>query len=205
MAEPPVILKLNPKETLEKHDPKKHLAGYYEVLRVENRKVNLVSRETMAEGLEVLAAESILPLEQISGGRFHSYLDIGSGGGFPAIPIIMLNDVEQAVLLERNSKKSLALERIVKTLGLSERVRIKFSDFEQYVPPGNFDLVTLRLVKLTAKIARKVSSILVPGGHFVYYSFPPEDFSASSLNFVSYCYKGSKGAPEKNFTIFQRK
>jgi hypothetical protein len=88
-------------ELLAKYDPKGKLESYHDLLMAENQRVNLVSRETTREDFERLIAESLLPLEILTSG-FGSYLDIGSGGGFPAVPILMTERVVgESILLER--------------------------------------------------------------------------------------------------------
>ena len=205
MSDSLVSLELIRLELLEQFDPEGRLAAYFDILRVENQKVNLVSRETIDTGLETLAAESLLPFQQIQQAEFDSYLDIGSGGGFPAIPLVLTGKVRQTALVERTIKKSLALDRIIKALDLdNDRCVAHQTDFEQLATDSACDLITMRLVRLTPKILRKVKKILRPGGFFVYYSAPPKDISKDGFSIVTYCYKNSKDSPGKYFTIFQK-
>ncbi len=202
----PVILSFDSLSLLRQLDPKARLSAYFRALRVENEKVNLVSRETIASGLQTLAAESLLPLTKIDRVEFDRYLDIGSGGGFPAVPILLTSDVREATLLERGSRKSLALERILRALKLPrERIAVDQASFEECEFDRPFDLITLRLVKLTPKIWRKVVSSLSEGGYFVYYSAPPEDYDLAGLTRLSYCYQVGMPPLTKHFTVFQKR
>ncbi|MEA1980280.1 MAG: RsmG family class I SAM-dependent methyltransferase, partial [candidate division Zixibacteria bacterium] len=81
------LLFINPKEILSKYNLTDKVETYFQLLKKENRNLNLVSRETIESGLVELAAESIYPLEYIQNNNIDNYLDIGSGGGFPSIPI----------------------------------------------------------------------------------------------------------------------
>lgn len=205
MTDSIVTLDFNRAALLEKYDLSGKLPAYFELLRTENRKVNLVSRETIADGLETLAAESVLPFEKIAKGNFDSYVDIGSGGGFPALPVLLGKNIREVRLFERTSKKSLALERIIKGLGLDKhRFHVEQSDFQQWPFSNDFDLITMRLVKLTPKILRKVRAALCSGGYFVYYSGVPENISISDFDHLTYCYRVKSDSPEKQFTIFQK-
>jgi len=201
----PILVEFNPSRILDKYDPAGRLKAYFDALRIENEKVNLVSRETLSEGLQTLAAESLLPFEQIGSSRFGSYLDIGSGGGLPAIPVLLCADVARARLLERNSKKFLALRRILRSLAVDmEAVGVEPANFEDIDILDQYELITLRLVAITGKIGRKISNILSTSGHFVYYSHLPERFSCPGLRGVTYRYQRDSSSGWKFFTIFRR-
>lgn len=205
MTDAIVTLDFNLTTLLGECDPSGHLQTYFDLLRAENKKVNLVSRETIDTGLETLAAESLLPFQKIETSSFDTYLDIGSGGGFPAIPLILTKNIGSARLFERTTKKSLALERIIGGLGLDKhRFCVEQSDFGQLSLGQTVDLVTLRLVKLTSKVMRGVSAALGRGGHFVYYSDIPENISTSDFSHLTYCYRADNDSPEKRFTIFKK-
>ena len=76
--------------------------------------------------------------------------------------------------------------------------------FDQLGVASDYDLITMRLVKLTPKIFRTVKKVLRSGGIFVYYSTQPEDISVVDFSSVTYCYKINKDSPGKYFTIFQK-
>ena len=205
MSDPTTSVTFDPAELLSRYDPDGKLSSYFDLLKTENQKVNLVSRETINSGLNILAAESLLPLGLIERKSFESYLDIGSGGGFPAIPIILAGQVKTAFLVERTSKKTLALGRILKGLDLADdMVQTHRGSFEECDFNMKFDLITLRLVALTKKILRKVESVLSDDGYFVYYSSPPEESSTSDWLPVTYCYQVDNPTRQKEFTIFQK-
>jgi len=205
MSNQAISVPFDPKELLTRYDPRDSLSSYYSILKTENQKVNLVSRETINSGLEILAADSLLPLELIERKPFASYLDIGSGGGFPAFPIILTGQAKTATLIERTSKKTLALERIARGLNLAdETIHIHKASFEEHNYTVKFDLVTLRLVALTQRILRKVESVLSDNGYFVYYSNPPEELSTPGWRLVTYCYQVDNPTRQKQFTIFQK-
>ena len=206
MTPPDSLLSFCPRSVLEKYNSAELMARYFEALRIENKKINLVSRETIDRGLEVLAAESLLPFDHINRRNFETYLDIGSGGGFPAIPVLLALDVAEAILLERNQKKSLALGRIMRAINLEpSSVDIRSSTFEECRFGQKFDLITLRQVSLTGRILRRIEPILADGGHFVYYFRPEEKLSLKGFSSTSYCYHADNEAHRKHFTIIKKK
>lgn len=199
-------IELVPVELLTRRDPEGRLSRYYDLLRAENRKINLVSRETIDSGLETLAAESLLPFEYLPEKNYQNYLDIGSGGGFPAFPVILTKDISHASLVERTSKKAQALKRIAggPLSGSSTAVDIVDGNFEDLQFDARHDLVTLRLVTLTRKLLKKIESVMAENAIFIYYATPDADCKSESMSGITYCYHTSVDAPTKSFTIFRK-
>lgn len=194
-------------------DPDSRLELYYELLADENRKVNLVSRETLPgidSGqpdrfalLRVLAAESLFPLRDLNRNAFAQYLDIGSGGGFPAIPILLTQHIADATLVERTLKKAAALRRMLSQLNQSAKVEpVTFE--ETSVPHESFDLITLRLVRLTPPILKKILPLLTPGGTLVYYSRPQFTPILSNFEQTALQYSASETGNAHTCTFFRR-
>jgi 16S rRNA G527 N7-methylase RsmG len=129
------------------------------------------------------------------------YLDIGSGGGLPSLPILLSGSVEgRALLVERVQKKSAALRRMIYALDLS--AELPAQDFDQFSPKGHFGLVTIRLVKLTPGLLARVSDLLHPNGALVYYARPEIDLSSAELQARTYAYRS--GSSSKYFTLFRK-
>jgi len=196
---------------LGRYDPQNKLERYYELLLQENKRVNLVSRETAGGsstagliGLRKLAAQSLLPLEKVDIGEIDNYLDIGSGGGFPAIPILLTRKINQTCLLvERTQKKAAALRRIL--LKLDVKAEIVSQTFEETTLQPVFDLITLRLVKLTPKLFRRIQAVLKPGGSFIYYSTPNFSIATDKVKILTYYHSTDTDDSSGAFTLFCKK
>lgn len=84
-----------------------------------NKKINLISRggdqqiEVMRQFLISLASLPLIPA-----GRKANWLDIGSGGGFPSIPLAIFFPKISFVLVESAAKKVFFLERTAEALNL---------------------------------------------------------------------------------------
>jgi 16S rRNA (guanine527-N7)-methyltransferase len=171
VSTPENIQIVDPTSFLEQVDPEKRLIPYFDLLRSENRKINLVSRETLGpdsgdnSSLQALAAESLLPLAQPEIGNISRYLDIGSGGGFPALPIMITRQIDNVILVERTQKKAGALRRML-VLGLTATIEAK--SFDEITFDGRFDLVTLRLIKLTPRLLKAIFRCLDDGAFLIY-------------------------------------
>jgi 16S rRNA G527 N7-methylase RsmG len=78
--------------------------------------------------------ESLLPLRWIVREQPGQLLDVGSGNGFPAIPLLACRPRLAGVLLERSERKGLFLDAVVRECGWAERVIVDPSDAESYQP-----------------------------------------------------------------------
>ncbi|HUW66104.1 MAG TPA: 16S rRNA (guanine(527)-N(7))-methyltransferase RsmG [Spirochaetia bacterium] len=97
-------------------------------------------------------------------------LDVGSGAGFPGIPLKILLPGIRLVLLEPRAKRALFLENVVAALGLAgvEVDRGRAEDFLQNpLRREKFWLVTARAVAPLAVLAEYCLPALAPGGLWV--------------------------------------
>lgn len=164
----PDLIDINSREFLARLDSRQNLNRFFKLLMEENQRVNLVSRETSKDELFKLAIESLAPFEKIDVNNIGDYLDIGSGGGFPALPVIFTKNIKTAVLVERTQKKASALNRMIVKLGL--KAEVIPGNFENIVFKKQFDVITLRLIKLTGPLFEKITENLKKNGFFIYYS-----------------------------------
>ena len=179
------------------------LEQFYHVLRNENEKLNLVSRETIETGLPQLVAESLLPLHHLPKERFTNYLDIGSGGGIPSIPIILTKKIFIPTLVERIGKKAKSLERMSTALSL-ENVEIRNLTLEDIKFKKKFDLISMRLVKLTDKLLKIIIQNLADDGIFLYYFKPEFEMEKFSCSTVTYSYSTGLKTPDKYFSVITK-
>jgi 16S rRNA (guanine527-N7)-methyltransferase len=192
---------------LEKYDPAGKLESYFDALLEENSRVNLVSRETSRDDLRRLTAESLLPFDLIDSGPVSHYLDIGTGGGFPAFPILLTQPIGEAVLVERTTKKAAALDRITSSLSelSGSNIRIENRTFEEFKSPSSFDLITLRLVRLTPPLLKKILPCLADRGSFIYYASPEGLNLPGSIRAETVRYRSGESDVAKSFTLMTRK
>ena len=204
---PNSTIDFNLEKLLNRFDADKGLQKYFDLLMSENQRINLVSRETNQDDLRRLSAESLIPMEQLASADVQRYLDIGSGGGFPAIVILLAAragayQIDQSVLVERRQRRADALGRIVQQLNLP--AEISPHDFIPGVPSGKFDLITLRYVKLTPSLWRLISNALMDSGCFVYYSKPEFDIDPSQFHTTVQPFTLNGAEPIKNYTIVRK-
>jgi len=194
------ILDLVPEQLIDRHLDRSRLDRYFELLMAQNRLVNLVSRETSRSDFDRLVAESLLPFEYLPAAN-SGYLDIGSGGGIPAIPILLSGAVGgDSVLVERTVKKARALEKIIAGLQLPARVIPR--NFEETADLPRFGLVTLRYVKLNERFLTRIMSLLRRDGKFVYYAAPV--FDIRNYSPLIRQFRSPQDSTLKSFTILSK-
>jgi 16S rRNA (guanine527-N7)-methyltransferase len=86
--------------------------------------------------------------------------DLGSGAGFPGVPIKLWAPNIALTLIESNQKKATFLRELSRTLTLTD-VNIQNVRAES-LPPSTFDVVTLRAVERLPKILPIAASLLTP-------------------------------------------
>jgi 16S rRNA (guanine527-N7)-methyltransferase len=105
-----------------------------------NARINLTAirdPEAMVSG-HILDSLAIRPL--LKGRRV---LDVGTGAGFPGLPLAIAEPEREFVLLDSNGRKISFVRHVIGELGLSNAVAIKARS-EDYAPAERFDTVIAR-------------------------------------------------------------
>jgi 16S rRNA (guanine527-N7)-methyltransferase len=140
------------------------LAAHLALLEKWNRVHNLTAvREPEAMvALHVLDSLSILPHL----GEAQSLLDVGSGGGFPGIPLAIAREDLAVTLLDSSHKKCAFLEQAKAELGLSN-VTVACERVESWKPEHRFDAVVSRAFSELADFVAQAAHLVAPGGRFI--------------------------------------
>lgn len=120
------------------------LESYAELLRKWQRIQNLVSRETLTALWSRHMADSLQALTKITE-KDSNFIDLGSGGGFPAIPLATaLKGRAQFLLVEPTGRKVSFLRTVARELSLP--VTVDSRRIEQIDPRETFmpDVITSR-------------------------------------------------------------
>jgi 16S rRNA (guanine527-N7)-methyltransferase len=148
------------------------LAAFGALLLTWNAHINL----TGASSLDELAGEHF-PDSFALASRFEAAVparavDVGSGGGLPALPLALLRPALTLRLVEPTAKKAAFLRTATRALGLRERVTVHVGRVEAF-GPGDFDAALSRATfppELWAPIGAR---LVRPGGRvFVLASTP---------------------------------
>jgi 16S rRNA (guanine527-N7)-methyltransferase len=138
---------------------------YRETLLLWNSKMNLVSLQSdldlpVRHFIDSLTLLPYLPAVPVS------VLDIGSGAGFPAIPIKIVRTDLHMTLLEASRKKSSFLKEVVRKLGL-QGISVLNSRLEELLrndPKPSFDLIVSRATLKLPDLVEQGLPLLKDGG-----------------------------------------
>lgn len=148
---------------------KRKLDRYVELLACENEKINLVSRRCTREDLERHCEDALVAARwfQFNG---NDIVDVGSGGGFPGIPLAIANPSGKFTLVEADLKKSDFLRLVVRELLLEnvEVVRERAETFGQCEKGREkFDVAVARAVAGLNILAEFALPLVRVGGVFI--------------------------------------
>lgn len=141
---------------------------YYEILSFYNEKFNLTA---ITEKKEVYLKHFV---DSLTGAKFITgdFLDVGSGGGFPSVPIKILKPKLKATLLEATGKKCEFLRELVKELEL-KNTEVICGRAEELAHDKfyreKFDFCTARAVAALPALCEYCLPFIKKGGKFVAY------------------------------------
>ncbi|MCX6169678.1 MAG: 16S rRNA (guanine(527)-N(7))-methyltransferase RsmG [Ignavibacteriales bacterium] len=122
------------------------LAHFALLVTQKNTKLNLISRRDVLKIIENHIFISSLIAEFLPS-RVSKFLDIGTGGGFPGIPLAITRPAMRGVLADSTAKKIDAVREFINKLKLNnivaENFRVESDDFKQKYA-DTFDLVVSR-------------------------------------------------------------
>lgn len=142
-----------------------HLLSYVELLHRWNARLNLTGLDAGDDGLDRLIVEPLAAARHVSSPA--RIIDIGSGGGSPAIPLRLALRDGSLLMVEAKARKAVFLREAVRRLGLADTAveARRFEELTGRTPlEGAFDLVTLRAVRVDAAVRRGVQTFLRDGG-----------------------------------------
>jgi len=110
------------------------LARYVELVVSWNKKLDLTAAKGASAQLEVLLADALVLSSRELIPRGSRCLDVGSGAGAPALPLLIARDDLRATLLEPLRKRVAFLRTAVGSLGLVERCVINEAKLDPLLP-----------------------------------------------------------------------
>lgn len=140
------------------------LIVYFELLERWNRKINLSSLSDPQEAVDRLLLEPIAAALRLPHGV--DLVDLGSGGGSPAVPLALALESPRLVMVESRVRKAAFLREVVRELGLRGSVEAaRFEDVSQNPSfSTQFGIASVRAVRLDPELFDAASRLLMPGG-----------------------------------------
>ena len=152
------------------------LQAYYELLSRWNQKINLTSLVDPDEAIDRLLLEPVVSARFVDAGEIRTLLDIGSGGGSPAIPLTLALGPDVALtMVEVKVRKSAFLREAVRQLGLRNAL-VENRRYEELLTRPEllerFDLLSIRAVRVEPRILMTLQAFLRPGGQMLLFRGP---------------------------------
>jgi 16S rRNA (guanine527-N7)-methyltransferase len=154
-----------------------------------NQRFNLISRKDIDHIWENHILPSLIPLTLIEFSQNSWVLDIGSGGGFPALPMKIIRSNLQMLLVDSVRKKTLFLQKTVSDLHL-KHIAIKRERIESLNTQldflERFDIITARAVANILQLIKWSKPFLKRNGFLLlwkgYSDLPELESVSKSLN-----------------------
>ena len=150
------------------------LEAYYRLLAHWNSTINLTALPLdpiSDEALDRLLIEPLSAARYLSG-EVHSWFDLGSGGGSPAIPMKLAKPEAGLTMVESKYRKAAFLREAIRSLGLA-RTAVLTERIEDVAANPTYtataDCVTVRAVRLDSALLASVGNLLKPHGRVLFF------------------------------------
>jgi len=155
------------------------LVAHLDLLDDWNSRMNLTAIRDRPSQLTKHLLDSLTVLPYLQGERI---ADVGSGAGFPGIPLAIVEPHRHFTLIESTGKKCRFLEHVREALEL-KNVEVAQARAESYKPEVRFDTVIARAVGPVADLVKVAGPLVVGGGRLLAMKGRyPEDELAARLN-----------------------
>ncbi len=145
------------------------LEAYFRLLTLWNQKINLTALPLTGssdEAIDRLLIEPLVAAKHLPNVAA-KMIDIGSGGGSPALPMRIAVPDSTVLMVESKTRKTVFLREVVRTLGL-ERADVVTARFEELLTRPElheaFDALTLRAVRTELRVLLGLQAFVRPGG-----------------------------------------
>jgi 16S rRNA (guanine527-N7)-methyltransferase len=139
-----------------------------------NRAYNLTAITDRAAMLTQHLLDSLAGSRFVTGARV---LDLGTGAGFPGLPLALVHPRLQFTLLDGTAKKVRFVAHAARTLGLGN-VESVHGRAGEWQAAGRFDQVLARAVATAIELAQLARPLLAPGGELLLWKGQPREAEA---------------------------
>ena len=174
------------------------LLKLYEFLVEYNQNVNLTAITDFEEVVVKHFIDSVLPFSMIDIKENSSFIDVGTGAGFPSIPLMIVRPDLKGTLLEALNKRCVFLEKACKLTGVDAKVvHARAEDYAKEKREA-FDFATARAVAAMPVLCEYCIPYVKTGGRFIALKSVNEDETQceKAVNVL-----GGKIAEIKDYTI----
>lgn len=135
-----------------------------------NKQTNLTRIDSFEQGKLLHIEDSLAGLQEFNAAPEGSYADLGTGGGFPGIPLCIMTGCS-VLLVDSVKKKMEILSQVASELGLKDKVSTYAGRIEELAQerPQTFSVLTARALTSLPSLIELASPLLVIGGRLICY------------------------------------
>ena len=146
------------------------LARHFELMVEANQRVNLTritgpqeaALKHYADSLALLLWPEVQPDAPVT------LLDVGTGAGFPAVPLAVMRPEWRITAIDSTRKKTAFVDHAAQELGLAQ-FEVVHARAEHWHPQRKFQVLTLRAVAEVKTALEKTAHLVAPKGYVVLY------------------------------------
>ena len=141
---------------------------YYEFLIEYNKKVNLTRITEKEEAYIKHFLDSVLPIRLLDFNKINTLIDMGSGAGFPGIPLKILYPHLKVLLVDARKKKLVFIDKLIVKLNLDKTTTLH-GRLEQIKLDKQFDVATARALSNLNTISEYAYPLIKNNGYIISY------------------------------------
>lgn len=151
------------------------LLKHLELVIEANKTTNITRIASFEEGVDLHINDSLIGLPEVNAAPAGRYADIGSGAGFPGIPLAVETG-RKTLLVDSVGKKTAILDSFIQEMGLQgvETFHGRIEDLGK-THKGSFSVVTARALTKLSVLMELTSPLLKQGGVLVCYKALVDD------------------------------
>lgn len=151
----------------------KQAASYFDLLFRWNETVNLTALANGEEAVDRLVVEPLVAARHLPDTGV--LLDVGSGGGSPAVPLKLAHPGLRLVMVESKTRKAAFLREVIRQVGM-ESASVEASRLEELVSRPDLhrvaDVVSVRAVRVDRRLLQRLRAFMRPGGEVALFAGP---------------------------------
>lgn len=166
-------------------DKQEKIRAYLELVIEKNKELNLTRIDTKEKGMLLHIEDSLSCLEEFKR-QEGEFLDIGTGGGFPGVPLAIATG-RTGVLIDSVQKKARAVQEVIEKLELENQIQARGIRSEELAleKGEEFTTVVARAVSSLPAVMELATPLLVPGGELIALRGKKDEVDLEDINHIA--------------------
>lgn len=141
-----------------------------------NESINLTRVTDNDEAILLHLEDSLAVIDELMNAPDGLYADLGSGGGFPGVPLALASE-RKTMLVDSVKKKMAVVNDILNELNFSDQISTYDKRIEELAieKPGSFAVLTARALTSLPSLLELASPLLMQGGQLIALKSKEED------------------------------